>query len=181
MSKYVKEMMVENYRNRFNDVSEALLLDIRGIEANENNALRLGLHAKNIRITVLRNTLARDAFNGTSLENILPALDGPTALCYGGESVVDVARELVDWAKKVEHLDLKGAILDGEYFEGDAGVKELSKYPTLDEAKGQVIQLVLSPGSKLMGIATSPGSGIMGIVKEIEERLEKGEVIEKVT
>jgi large subunit ribosomal protein L10 len=180
MSKYIKKIMVESYRDRFNDISDALLIDIRGIDANENNTLRLDLHAKNIRITVLRNTLARDAFCGTSLENILPALDGPTALCYGGESVINVARELVDWAKKVEHLDLKGAILDGEYFDGDSGVKELSKYPTLDESKGLVIQLVLSPGSKLMSIATSPGSGIMGIVKEVEERLENSEVIEKV-
>ena len=97
-------MMVESYRDRFNDISDALLIDIRGIEANANNTLRLDLHAKNIRITVLRNTLARDAFGGTSLENILPALDGPTALCYGGESVVDVARELVDWRRRLNTL-----------------------------------------------------------------------------
>ena len=68
MSKFVKEMMVREYRDRFSDISQALIVDIRGIEANENNALRLELHAKNIRVSVLRNTLARDAFTGTDLE-----------------------------------------------------------------------------------------------------------------
>jgi large subunit ribosomal protein L10 len=73
----------------------------------------LGLLQKNIRVTVMRNTLAKKAFNGTSLEALEPSLVGPTALAYGGESVVDVARALVDWAKKVKNLDLKGAVLDG--------------------------------------------------------------------
>ena len=40
--------------------------------------------------------------------------------------------------------------------------------------------MVLSPGSNLMRAVTSPGSTILSIVKEIEERLEKGETIEKV-
>ena len=67
MSKFVKELMVREYQERFGDISEALIVDIRGIEANENNALRLELHSKNIRVSVLRNTLARDAFTGTAL------------------------------------------------------------------------------------------------------------------
>lgn len=179
MSKFVKEMMVREYRDRFSDISQALIVDIRGIEANENNALRLELHAKNIRVSVLRNTLARDAFTGTDLEALVPGLQGPTALCYGGDSVVDVARELVDWAKKVENLDLKGAILDGEYFDGAEGVKRLSTFPTREEAQAKVVQIVLAPGAKLMGGALSPGRNVLGIVKELQERLEKGQAIEK--
>ena len=47
-----------------------------------------------------------------------PALDGPSALCYGGESVVDVARMLIGWAKKVDALEVKAALLDGEFAGG---------------------------------------------------------------
>ena len=179
MSKLVKEMMVREYRERFGDISQALIVDIRGIEANDNNALRLELHAKNIRVSVLRNTLAKDAFSGTDLEALVPGLEGPTALCYGGDSVVDVARELVDWAKKVENLDLKGAILDGEYFDGAEGVKRLSTFPTREEAQAKVVQIVLAPGAKLVGAALSPGRNVLGVVKELQERLEKGQAIEK--
>jgi len=179
MSKSIKEMMVREYRDRFDGLSQALLVDIRGIEANENNSLRLGLHSQDIRITVLRNNLARDAFGGTDLEALIPSIDGPTALCYGGESVVDVAREIVSWAKKVEHLDLKGAILDGELFEGEAGVKLLSTFPTREEAQAKVVQLMLSPAGNLVGASLSPGRNIMGIVKEIRERLEDGKTIEQ--
>lgn len=179
MSKPVKEMIVREYEARFNDLEGACIVDIRGIEANDNNELRLALLEKDIRITVIRNSLAKKAFNGTALEGLQPALEGPSALAYGAESVVNVAREIVAWAKKVEKLDLKGAVLDGTYFDGAEGVKRLADFPTREEAQAKVVQLVLAPAGNVVGCATSPGSKLLGIVKEIQERLEKGETIAK--
>jgi large subunit ribosomal protein L10 len=176
----MKKMIVEEYQRRFDGVSDALLIDIRGIHANDNNDLRLGLLKKDIRITVIRNNLAMDVFKESNLEGLKDGLTGPSALCYGGESVVNVARELVDWAKKIKDLDLKGAILDGQYFDGEAGVKALSKFPTREEAQATAVQIVLSPGRNLVGAVMSPGSNLLAIVKEIQERLEDGKTIEKV-
>ena len=130
MSKPVKNLMIDDYRRRFGDLTAALVVDIRGIGANQNNALRLGLQEQSIRVTVIKNTLARQAFSGTQLEPLNEVLEGPSALAYGAESVVDVARQLVDWAKKVKELELKGAVFDGELFAGEAGVKRLSQLPT---------------------------------------------------
>jgi len=155
------------------------VIEIRGMDANQNNEMRLDLAEKDIRVTIVKNSLARKAFAGTALEFLRPALQGPSALAYGGESVVDVARALVEWAKKVEHLQLKAAVLDGEYFEGEAGVKKLSQFPTKDEAKARIVQLVLTPAGNLVGAALGPGSTILSIVKEIQNKLEDGETIAK--
>lgn len=180
MSKPVKEMIIDDYRKRFEGLDGALVVDIRGMTANDNNSLRKNLMQKQIRVTVIKNTLAKKAFDGTSLAPLDAALEGPSALAYGAETVVDVARELVEWAKKVKQLTLKGAVLDGQFFEGEEGVKRLSQFPTREEAQARVVQLVLSPAGNLVRAATSPGSNILGIVKEIQERLEKGETIAKV-
>lgn len=180
MSKPVKEMIMNEYKDRFGDITEAVVVDIRGIKANENNSLRMDLLSKDIRVTVIKNTLAKKALNGTALESLAQAFQGPSAIVYGAESVVNVAREIVTWAKKIKQLDLKGAILDGEYFDGASGVKRLSDFPTKDEAHARVVQLVLSPAGNLVSCATSPGANILGIVKEIQEKLEKGETIGKV-
>jgi large subunit ribosomal protein L10 len=179
MSKPIKEMIIDDYKSRFQDLEGALVVDIRGIEANDNNALRNGLLEQDIRVTVVKNTLADKAFSGTALEPLGTILEGPSALAYGAESVVEVARALVDWAKKVQKLDLKGAILDGEIFEGEAGVKRLSEFPTKEEAQAKVVQLILSPFQNVLGAAKSPGGNVLGIIKEIQERLEKGEAITK--
>lgn len=179
MSKPIKELILDDYRKRFADVDSALLIDIRGIDANDNNELRLVLAKKQIRVTVVKNNLARKAFAGTGLEALSPALEGPSAVAHGAESVVDVARELVEWARKLDDLELKAAVLDGELFDGKAGVERLSNYPTRVEAQARVVALVLAPARNAVGAAVGPGSRILGIVKEIESRLEKGETIGK--
>jgi hypothetical protein len=56
----------------------------------------------------------------------------------------------------------------------------LSTFPTRDEAQAKVVQLMLSPAGNLVSAATSAGSNVMGIIKEIQERLEKGEEIAKI-
>ncbi|MEC9373391.1 MAG: 50S ribosomal protein L10 [Planctomycetota bacterium] len=177
MSKNVKELMMRDYSDWLEGQTDALVISIRGIEANDNNRLRQELMEKDIRIRVVRNNLARKAFSDSPLANLAPVLKGPTALAFGGETVVDVARELVKWARDIEKLELKGAILDGELFEGPAGVERLSKLPTRDEAIAQVVTLVLSPARKLVGQVKGPGGRIAGIVKTVQDKLEKGETI----
>jgi large subunit ribosomal protein L10 len=180
MSKPIKDMLVSEYKRRFGDIGNALLIDIRGIGANENNDLRVDLQGKDIHITVLKNSLAKTAFSGTELESLNTALEGPSALVVGGRSVVDVARTLVDWARKIKQLDLKAALLDGELFDGADGVKRLSEYPTKEEAQATVVQLVLSPAGNVVKASTSPGSNLVGIIEEIRTRLEEGNTIEKI-
>ena len=180
MSKTVKNLMIRDYQARLEGVEDALVISLRGVPANDNNELRMALQKKDIRISVIRNALAPHAFKDTGLEGLTPLLNGPSALAYGAESVVDVARAVMEWARKVEKLELKGAILDGTLFEGKAGVEALSKYPTRDEALAQTVTLFLSPGRKAVGAALGPGSRLLAIVKTIEEKLEKGETIGRI-
>ncbi len=179
MSKAVKELMMRDYQTLLEGVEDALVVSIRGVAANDNNRMRTSLAASQIKITVIRNRLARKIFADTSLAGLDPILEGPSAIAYGAESVVDVARELVKWAKEVKNLELKGAVLDGQVFEGNKGVIELSKFPTRDEAIAQAVTLVLSPGQNLMSQVAGPGGRLVGIIKAIEEKLEKGEAIAK--
>jgi hypothetical protein len=65
-------------------------------------------------------------------------------------------------------------------FKGKAGVTELSKFPTREEAIGQNVTLIVSPGRKLVAQIKGPGSNVAGLVKAIETKLEKGEAITKV-
>lgn len=179
MSKLVKGMMIRDYQSRLGEIEDAMLISIRGISTNKTNVIRAGLREKDIHITIIRNSLAKKAFEGTNLASLGPLLTGASALAYGAESVVDVARELVDLLKKYPDIELKGAVLDGQLFTGEDGVKALSKFPTRDEAIGQAVTLVLSPGRKLVAAIKGPGSKLVGIVKTIEEKLEKGETISK--
>jgi large subunit ribosomal protein L10 len=179
MSKPMKEMIISEYQNRFGELDSAVLIEIRGMDANENNQLRGQLAEKQIKVTILKNSLARSAFKGGKLEPLSDSLEGSTAIVTGADSVVDVAREMVRCAKEYVALELKAAVLDGELFEGDAGLKQLSDFPTKDEAQANVVAIALAPFKNVVGAASSPGSSLMGVVKQIQEKLENGESISK--
>lgn len=180
MSKPIKSMIMREYKDRIADTQEALLIGIRGLKAKDQVKLRSELHKKKIRVTVVRNALVSKVFEGTNLAQLSPLLSGTTAVAYGGQSVVEVAREVVQFVGKMPNLELKGAILDGTVYAGKDGVTELSKFPTKDEAIAKVVTLVVSPGRNLMGQVKGPGSKVAGILKAIEDKLEKGEAIAKV-
>ncbi|KAA0216507.1 MAG: 50S ribosomal protein L10 [Leptolyngbya sp. PLA3] len=180
MSKPVKQMIVRDYQGRVGDIEDAMLISLRGVSSNSTNKIRQTLAKKEIRVTVIRNSLFLKAFGDTKLAGLSPLLSGANALAYGAESVVEVAREIVGLLKDFPDIQLRGAVLDGQLFEGEDGVKALSKFPTRDEAIAKDVTLILSPGRKLLGAVKGPGGRLLGIVKAIEEKLEKGEAIAKV-
>ena len=168
MSKPVKNLIASEYDNRFKGVTGAVVVEIRGLDAKATTSMRNSLRTKGIRVTVVKNALARRTFKGGPLGSLDKALKGPSALLTGMESAVLVAREVVKAAEAEKKIVLKGAIFDGEYYDGDAGVKQLGSFPTREEAQAKVVTLVLSPARN-----------IMGVVKTIQEKLEKGEAIAK--
>jgi large subunit ribosomal protein L10 len=168
MSKPVKDMIASEYGRRFEGVTGAVVVVFRGLDGQATTNMRGKLREKGIRVTIVKNALARRSFRGGPLGSLETALKGPSALLTGMESAVLVAREIVKVAKAEKKVVLKGALFDGEYYDGEAGVQLLGSFPTKEEAQAKVVTLVLSPARN-----------IMGVVKTIQEKLEKGEEIAK--
>ena len=169
MSKPVKDMIASEYSRRFEGVTGAVVVEIRGLDAKATTSMRGTLRSKGIKVTIVKNALARRTFKGGPLSVLEKALKGPSAMLTGTESAVLVAREIVKLAEAEKKVVLKGALFDGEYYDGDAGVKKLGSFPTREEAQAKVVTLVLSPARN-----------IMGCVKTIQEKLEKGESVSKI-
>ncbi|NQU74896.1 MAG: 50S ribosomal protein L10 [Planctomycetes bacterium] len=168
MSKPVKNLLKKAFIKRLEGVGDLAVVSVVGIDGNTNNRLRGELKEKQIRLTVIRNAMARQAFEEIGLSGLAALLEGPCALAYGGEGVVEVVREIFGRAKTVPQLAVKGACMDGEVF-GSERVVELSKYPTRIEALGILSRILTTPGANLLGAVTGPGRILAGILKSIEE------------
>jgi large subunit ribosomal protein L10 len=173
MSYFVKNLVQNEYEKKFDGVSEFIVIDTTGISGIDNNVLRGELLKKGIRMTVVKNSLMRLAMANMEMDNAGSIFEsGPCTVVYGGDSVVDVAKEVVDWAKKIKDIKPKGAFVDGTVMASE-GVKDLSKMPTRIELQGQVVQLVKSPGANVAGALLGPGGVIAGCVKSLIEKLEE--------
>ena len=170
MSKQVKEMIRKELAERFTDVGSVAICGFTGLNSESTYAMRGRLAEKDIKITVVKNSLAKQAFRQVGLDSASDLLDGPCAVVYGSDSIVTVVRELLDISKGAPALTVKGAILDGEVFAGENDVQRLSKFPTRDEALGQLVGCIISAGSNLSGCLIGPAGQIASILKSIEEK-----------
>ncbi len=172
MSKPLKDMMIKEIAARFAGVQDALVVNPIPLTANETNQFRGDMKSKNITVKVIRNSLAKRAFAGTSLECVGELLTGPSAMMTGGDSIVDVAREAMDWKKKLRNLEVIGAVVEGKVLDAE-GVKMLSTMPTRVELQGQIVQLAQSPGAKIASAIGAPAANIAGCIKALIEKLEE--------
>lgn len=174
MSKNVKSLVERDIKSRIGDAESVAVISPRGLDGLKNNKIRGSLRKKGLRVTVVKNTLAKRAAAGTKIAGFDKLLDGPSAVVYGkGIAGPNIARALLDAKKEVETLDLKGLFFDGEVYQGEAGVTTASKLPTREEAIANLLASVLSPGRKLGGIFKGQAGKVASLIKAVEEKKEK--------
>ena len=113
MSKPLKELVRKELIRRFQGLTSLAVVGFTGLDGNATNAIRGRLRGKDIHMTVVKNSLARQAFQELGLAAAVDLLDGPCAIAYGQESVVTVVRELLEIHREFPKLIVKAAVLEG--------------------------------------------------------------------
>lgn len=168
MSKPVKALIANELRTRFGGLESACVVELTGLSVQAQEQLRGKLREKAARLQVVKNSLARQAFQGTALAPLGEAMQGPCALVTAKDSLVEVAKLLVEAAKEFTQLKLKYAIVDGD--PQLLSVEAVSKMRSRLELLGDVAMLLASPGRRLAGCLASPQSKIAGCLKAMAEK-----------
>ena len=77
-----KKRIVADISSFANDSSSLVLADARGLNVSEANQLRSEGHKSNVKFVVVKNTLVKLAFKGTTYEGLDDYLIGPTMLGF---------------------------------------------------------------------------------------------------
>lgn len=171
MSKYVKDLITKDLSTRFEGLDGVGVINPRGVDATKTNLLRRRLREKGLRMTVVKNSLARRAVEGSKLTGFDKLLDGASAVVYGKDaSISALARLLLDEKKADDKIELRGIFFDGEAFAGEAGVKTVSTMPTREEAVANIVAAILGPGKKLAAALKGPGGTLGAVLKTVEDK-----------
>lgn len=174
MSKYVKNLISDHLRERLKNVNDALLVNMIGLKSNANMRLRNELASKNIQVLVVKNSTAMRATEGSPLAAMFEGLTGCSAICWGCEDVVTLAKEITKLAadEKNKPFEARGGVMDGERLSADQ-VAQVSKWPGRAEQLAILVGQILSPGADLASQLTSAGGAIASQIEQKSEGAEE--------
>jgi large subunit ribosomal protein L10 len=111
---------VEAIKGYLNDAVAALLTEYRGLKVKDMGELRASLRGSETDYRVLKNTLTGLAAKEAGFQELLPLLDGPTAVAFVHGDPVQAAKDLAEFARTHPALVVKGGVLDGKVVDAES-------------------------------------------------------------
>ena len=143
-----KQAIVADVNETAGKALSAVMADYRGVSVGSMTELRKTARESGVQVRVIRNTLAKRAFEGTEYECMTDALLGPNILAFSLEDPGAGARLFKDFAKENEDFEIKALSVGGKLLPADQ-IDALAKLPTRDQALAMLMAVMQAPVTKL--------------------------------
>ena len=100
-------------------------------------------------------------------------LVGQVATGFAMGEVPAMAKALVDFAKDVDRLKLRGAIMSGRTLNADE-VEALAKLPSLEQLRGQLIGLISAPAQNIVSVVTNGVRQVINVIDAYAKSEDEG-------
>jgi len=178
VSKELKSLMMDQLAARFDGVDGGLLVRTTGLNSENTYAFRKMLQEKGLRLTMLRNALARKTFEaqGYPGDALKKTLEGPLCMVYGKDlegSATAAARAVADWKKETKDkvIQLAGALMDGSVM-GAKEATQLKDAPTRSDAYAMLAGVLQAPITQMMGTLNEVPRSWIGVFDAYKRKQE---------
>ena len=167
-----KKSIVANVHATADIALSLVIADARGVSVSEMTKLRADARAMNVKVSIVRNTLAKRAFEGTEYQCVEDALQGPSLFAFSMDDPGAAARLLKDFAKVNENFKVKALSIAGQLLDS-AEVDTLANLPTRIEALGMLAVVTLAPVNKLVRTLNeipTKATRVVAAIRDIKEQ-----------
>ncbi|MEJ2077468.1 MAG: 50S ribosomal protein L10 [Acidobacteriota bacterium] len=146
-----------------------IVLDFKGISVPDITELREKVRQADGRYTVVKNTLALRAAEGTVAAGLQDCFRGPTAVAVTGGDTVALAKVLKDFVKNNQGMSFKAGVLEGRVIT-QAQVENLADLPSREELLSKLLFLLNAPLSRLASALSSPVRNLAVVLSEVAKK-----------
>ena len=165
-----KASIVSDLSEKLNRSPFVLVTDYQRMNVNHFADLRNRLAASGAEVHVVKNSFLRRAMTDSGLPDVATQLTGQTAIVTGESDVAPVAKVLKSFAAEFKVSGLKIGVVEKAILSLQE-LETLAELPARDILLGQLLGLLLSPGTKLVRLLNEPASAFARLIKARESSM----------
>ncbi len=165
-----KKAVVEEITEQLNSSNAVYITKYSGMSVSDMGKLRGKFRDGNVRFKVYKNTLIKRAMETIGgYDELFPHLEDQNGFAFVDEELAAPAKVLKDYIKEHKKPEFKAALIDGDYYSEDQ-LDTLAAMKSKNEVIGDIMGLLLSPITNVVGGLQAQGGNIAGAIKTIAEK-----------
>jgi large subunit ribosomal protein L10 len=169
ISKQQKEELVELYKKWVAESDGLVLANYRNMSVKDITDLRNEIRDIGGEFHVIKNTLAKRAFEESGREFKEGVFLGPTALGVSYENPTGLAKILKKVSTENGTIEIKSGYLADRLMTVEE-VIAMADLPSMAEMRAKLLSTILAPASKLVRTLAEPGRSLAAVLKARSEQ-----------
>ena len=169
MSKALKKLIVEELVADYRDKKNLVLVNFKGIDAQQTNVLKRGLSEKNINARVVKNSLAAIAFKEIGISELGQMLEAPTVVATNDDDPVELAKTLEKYSKEVSGFNIVGGWVAGGLVSIE-DISSLASIPSKEVVLTQIVFAIQAPMVQLANVFNATANNLCQVLHAIKEK-----------
>jgi len=155
MASEIKEKAVSELSADLKGSSYMVVTQYQGLTAGEFNALRDSLRPLGAKYSVVKNRLAKIAFEANGFGALRDQMKGPTAIAYKGSDLASLAKALFKFGETHPNFKVRGGFAFGNATDA-ASLKAIANLPSKEVLIATLMARLLSPLTVLAATMNEP-------------------------
>lgn len=164
-----KKQIVAEVSETASGALSLVIADSRGVNVTDMTELRAKAREANVKLRIVRNTLARRALADTEYECVSDTLAGPSLFGFSMEDPGACARIFKGFAKENDKFEIKALSVGGELLGADK-IDVLAKLPTRDQALASLAAVMIAPVTKLVRTFNEVPTKVTRVVAAVKDK-----------
>lgn len=167
-----KAKAIDEIAQKLRDSNVAIFTNYRGLTVKDMAELRGRLRTAKVEYAVVKNTLTRFAAQKADITADLSAvLEGPTAVVFGYDDVVQAAKAINDYARTSRGLEIKAGLLDNRVLSA-AEVTSLASLPAKEVLQAKLLGTISAPVQSMYSVLNASARSLLNVLVARQKQLE---------
>ncbi|MGC9330311.1 MAG: 50S ribosomal protein L10 [Bacteroidales bacterium] len=166
-----KNKQIDILTDEINRFDHFYLIDAQGLDAEETTQLRKQCHEKEVKLTMVKNSLFKRALDKADgdFEELYDLLKNNTTVMFS--NIANAPGKVIKtFIKNHDKPGLKGAYAAESFYLGKDQLEALAGLKSKEELLGDIVLLLQSPAKNLVSQLQSAGQIIVGLTKALADR-----------